>query len=306
LKKLLSPSLYYRIGFLNMASEKFRELGIYSMTNTLPLTVESCFEEIERVREREKELFNRLKALAGGSLKLEKFIVEPSVESCFETHGSFHQSPKKLSQQKTHANDMQRSWTVFSDGMLWGSVCKQVTMKEDDRTSPLIDALKRVEYGYKDYDEIAKWCSELARIFSLYDENNNDNLDEDEYVKMINDLPLSEGLRNNLSHKFPSIDIDNSGCITFKEFLFYFLSFPPLRNELANNIDSNEPYRNTFDLSELQKFRLWIYKVVTIPDFNWLSKLLYCSDILLTLIPFCILYLQLFRADIDSANLTVL
>jgi len=194
----------------------------------------------------------------------------------------------------------------FSDNIRWGTIQHQVTLKEDDRTSPLIDALKKVESGHKDHDEIAKWCSELARIFCLYDEDNNGNLDEDEYMKMIEELPLSDELRDSLSHKFHKIDIDHNGCITLREFLFFFLSFPPMKKQLVSNFDQNEPYRNTLDLSILQKLRLWIYKVVTIPSFNMLSKLLYCGDIVLTLIPFCIIYVQVIWADMGSAKLAVL
>jgi len=72
-----------------------------------------------------------------------------------------------------------------------------------------------------------------------------------------------------------------------------------MRKELSNDFDHNEPYRNLFDLTIWQTFRLRIYKVITVPDFNLLSKVLYCGDLLLTLIPIGMLYVQLINPRIN-------
>merc|ERR1719431_1718694 len=104
---------------------------------------------------------------------------------------------------------------------------------------------------------------------------------------------MSERSREILGDQFINIDRDHSGRITLKEFLFFFLSFPPMKKELNNNFDHNEPYRNLFDLSLWQTLRLRIYRVVTVPDLNLLSKVLFLGDLALTLVPIGMLYGQL-------------
>jgi hypothetical protein len=291
------------------------ELGKFTLTRTLPVTINGCLAELERVRAelermraREKALFQQMKVLSGFPLS-EKLITDQSINLLVgpvsldqEIKNEGHVDTRDIF---TMSSDLNRTLTACSDGIKWGAIKNLATMQGDNRTSPLIDALKKVESGHKDHNEIAKWCSELARMFCLYDEDNNGYLTEDEYVKMINELPISEELKDNLSHQFCIIDIDHSKKITLKEFLFFFLSFPPMKKELGSSFDHNEPYRNLFDLSILQKFRLWIYKVVTAPDFNLLSKILFFVDIALSLIPFGILYLQLISPDINVEKLTV-
>jgi len=261
--------------------------------------------ELKLVREHERALFDQMKMLmSSNNLPLEKLDTAHSIESSVwpinpdqdikREHSTTTVNPSQVElNQLGILEDLGRTMTIFSDGIRWGTIGNQVTMKEDYRSSPLIEALRKLECGHKEHAEITKWCSELARVFCLYDENNNGSIEKNEYVRMVNDLPMSERSRNILKNEFNNIDIDHNGRITLKEFLFFFLSFPPMRKELNNNFDNNEPYRNLFDLSLWQTLRLSIYRVLTVPDLNLLSKVLFLGDLALTLVPIGMLYGQL-------------
>jgi len=84
---------------------------------------------------------------------------------------------------------------------------------------------------------------------------------------MVKKLPFSEDLREKLSEQFEYIDLDNSGGISLTEFLFFFLQYKPFRAEFKGN-SFNEPYFGLRDLSFCARTRLWVFQVITIPNFN--------------------------------------
>jgi len=108
---------------------------------------------------------------------------------------------------------------------------------------------------------------------------------------MLNQLPISDGLRENLRSQFKKIDIDGSGGISLTQFLFFFLQYKPFRMELQENC-FNTLYDVRQNLSFCERKRLWMFQVITIPDFNIYSKVLFCADLCVTLIPIITLFIS--------------
>jgi len=52
--------------------------------------------------------------------------------------------------------------------------------------------------------------------------------------------------------------------------------------------------------------RLWVYKVITVPNYNVFSKVLFFTDLILTLVPFVMLYIQMFNDSINTEHFSVL
>jgi len=107
---------------------------------------------------------------------------------------------------------------------------------------------------------------------------------------MIDKLPFSDILKENLLCQFKEINLDSSGGISLAEFLFFFLQYKPFRVELNDNF-YNEPYLGQQKLSCLRRTRLFIYKTSTVSIFNTFSKVLYFVDLGFTLVPLVILFI---------------
>jgi len=89
--------------------------------------------------------------------------------------------------------------------------------------------------------------------------------------------------------------------------LYFFLSFPPFRKELGSRFHANEPYHLFLDsVATWRKVRLWVYNVVTVPDFNQYSKALFCFDLLLAVVPYIMLYLELISPKIHPEKMFIL
>jgi hypothetical protein len=109
---------------------------------------------------------------------------------------------------------------------------------------------------------------------------------------MIAQLPLSENLRESLSNQYQDIDLDKSGEVSLSEFLYFFLQYKPFRIELSDNFQNNQPYQNKIDLTRMQRARLFIYIILTRPNFNRYSKILYFIDLSLSFVLFITLLFQ--------------
>jgi len=308
-------------------------------THVLPITAAACLEELERIGDYEKAVVKRMKELVSenpnlnGSAgseqhkhytkenlkRLSNFpISEPAgtktvdktdvgdvtkttEDNQIECQNTTEHENTTEHQNKTEQND------DGSDDCKWESIQAQLTLNEDNRTSPLIDALKKVEWRARDHAEIAKWCSELAVMFFKADKKMSGRVLEDEYICLIKSLPLSSILKEDLCLQFSCIDLNDSGDISLEEFLYFFLSFPPLKKELGSTFHANEPYHNILGtVATWRKVRLWVYNVVTVPDFNLTSKILFCFDLLLAVVPFLMLLIELISPTTDPEKLGLL
>jgi len=270
----------------------------------LPVTASDCADELDRIREYEKVVVNRMRDLLSGNP-----TTEQNVQYRSENLKGIH-FPMKPNQSEGTKN-LETQWTSNpsddSDDAKWHKVTAQLTLNEDQRTNPLIDALKKVEWRERDHAEIAKWCSELATLFFKADRQMNGRIEENDYVNLINLLPLSTILKEDLSFQFSSIDLTGSGDVTLEEFLYFFLSFPPFKKELGSSFHTNEPYHNIFgNVAAWRKLRLWVFNVITVPGYNQFSKFLFCFDLLLALVPFIMLYIELINPNIHPEKMFIL
>jgi len=158
-----------------------------------------------------------------------------------------------------------------------------------NQSTPLIIALKKLQQRRGQIRGIKMWTNNLANLFYLADTNSSGLIDFHEYREMLEKLDLSESLKNALRTKFNNIDTDGSGAINLEEFLMFFLKFPKFKKELLINAHNNAPYIYEKALSSRQKWRQWLYRIVECPEYNVVSKLLFCTDLLLILIPITIL-----------------
>jgi len=165
----------------------------------------------------------------------------------------------------------------------------------NEHCSPLINALKQLQHNHLLKKTIKKWIYNLADLFRMTDEDKSGYIDADEYRKMVSTLRLSEKLKYTLFSKFEEIDKDRSGNINLNEFLHFFLLYPKFNEEVLMNAHSNAPYSYEAGLTFTQKWRLSIYNIVQVPDYNTVSKIVFCLDVVLTMIPTVCLCLEATR-----------
>jgi len=196
-------------------------------------------------------------------------------------------SASERAERKERSLDLANNFR-FSDVRL------QSSFKEDTVSSPLITTLKKLRWQHRDYQDIRRWCKMVAEIFCETDEDASGSLEEEEFMKMINKLPFSESLRKKLRGQYKYIDVDKSGGISLTEFLNFVLQHKPFRTELQEN-GFNEPYDCRQNLSFWARIRLWVFKVITTPNFNIYSKVLFCFDLCITLVPVITLFISALR-----------
>jgi len=162
-------------------------------------------------------------------------------------------------------------------------------------SSPLILALKKLQKQHQIRKTMKKWIWNLARLFRSSDVDKSGAIDSEEYLKMVESLDVSECLKESLSGKFDSIDDNNSGRINIGEFLNYFLVLPRFNAELVRHAHSNAPFLYERGLSKWQKWRLYVYNMVEVPNYNAVSKTIFCIDVILAIIPTVAILLQSVR-----------
>merc|ERR1719233_2142424 len=112
---------------------------------------------------------------------------------------------------------------------------------------------------------------------------------------MLKFLDVSEGLKTSLSTKFDAIDDNSSGNINIGEFLNFFLVQPTFNDELIRHAHSNAPFLYEHTLNKTQGWRLYLYNMVEVPNYNVLSKTIFCTDCILAIIPTVALFVQSVR-----------
>lgn len=193
---------------------------------------------------------------------------------------------------KTRSDLFEPGVKMKSIRFFWDRVKLQSTLFEDVCTSPLITALKKLEWQYRDFQHIERWCKTLSRLFYASDENDSGSIGQEEFSRMIDQLPLSEELQESLREQFHDIDLDKTGMINLREFLYFFMQYEPFRMELCGDLQTNEPYIGKHNLSSLQKTRQWAYNVITRPNFNSCAQGLYALDMCATLVALITLFAQ--------------
>jgi len=83
------------------------------------------------------------------------------------------------------------------------------------------------------------------------------------------------------------------------EFLSFVLQYKPFRTKLQEN-GFNEPYDWRQNLSFWEQPRLWVFKVITTPDFNIYSKVLFCLDFCITLVPMVTLFIWALKNSVNE------
>jgi len=159
-------------------------------------------------------------------------------------------------------------------------------------TSPLISAITKLQRRHDQKMGIKMWTRNLANLFAVADKDDSGHIDEQEYHRMLEMLSISEELKFALRDKFSVIDKDGTNGIKVTEFLEFFLNFPMFKEELTKNVQSNAPYIYEANLSRIQYLRQWLYSVVECPGYNFVSKVLFCIDLILTFIPIVILCME--------------
>jgi len=288
-------------------------LEIENMLNMpLPSTTVECIREIEILTDRQRVVTSRLRELLHGTSqekekKGEKQLVEetPLVENSDEEKKHAIKDDDRQSTtfgtRYTNRSTSGLSEYVIDDGVIKSErynmreslgykqsireVTQMTNREATDLCTPLIIALKQLQQRQIQKKTIKKWIYNLANLFVTTDGNNSGYLDSEEYGKMISDLNLSEELKKSLGSKFREIDEDNTGNINLGEFLQYFLLFPKFNEEVLMHVRRNAPYSFDSGLTSLQRWRLWIYNTLEFPGYNTVSKVLYCLDLILTLIP---------------------
>lgn len=154
-----------------------------------------------------------------------------------------------------------------------------------NESTPLVSALKNLQHRRGLKRGIKMWSYNLVNLFSSNDLDGSRFIDLFEYKEMIHRLDLSEPLKNMLWNKFSNIDRDGSNDINLTEFLLFFLRFPLFKQELLSNENNNAPYNYENTLTRRQRFRQWLYCIVECPGYNFVSRLLFCIDVVLTLFP---------------------
>jgi len=162
----------------------------------------------------------------------------------------------------------------------------------DDKSAPLVVALRELQDRNTKKTGIKMWTETLADLFFKTDVDNSGTIQPSEYKRMMEKIDVSESMKNALTDKFPEIDIDDDGIINLNEFLYFFLKFKKFNEELLLNSQNNAPYLHEQDLSAWQWLRLSIYRFIECPDRYLASKILFCFDLMVTSVPVAMLFWQ--------------
>jgi len=284
--------------------------------DNLPATIEGCFHEIERIDKAEQQYLRKIATLAERRQNLMS-KVQKSMQKCppsfVDSDGHSLLKSVELS-QKTNSPYLKsspggdsssskellyRGNTQRSDMFKWDKVELQSTFCEDTVHDTLITTLKKLKWQYRDFQLIRRWCEALTNLFFEADEDRSGSIEENEFRKMIDKLPVSDVLKENLRCQFKEIKLNRSGGISLADFLFFFLQFKPFRVELNDNF-CNEPYLGQDNTFCLQRTRLLIYKTITVPNFNTFSKVLYCVDLGFTLVPLVLLFIYAMSPTMEN------
>jgi len=282
--------------------------NIHSAGNALPLprTLKECTKELSRISAQQLALTSRQKKVTE-MLRLLAGEDENEMSSSEDLPDMLGYTEHKEIPKTGKHNEMQISRTASADGLIakeemsvssdMDKVKKFNTLgKEEElnieQSSPLISALKELQYSRGQKRGIKMWTQNLANLFYIADSDCSGFIEWSEYSQMIDKLDLSESLKKSMQEKFKSIDKDGSGELNLHEFLLFFLKFPKFKEELLLNAQSNAPYIYENALTTRQRWRMWVYCIVEYPDYSMVSKVVFTFDLFLTLIPIVILCIE--------------
>jgi len=265
-----------------------------------PVTAEECAREMDQLGEHQRAINDRMKVITA---QLHNLLAKqatssatpkpkPAVNVVDKEDDEVKVNSLKRGDQTSKAAS--GSWEEEEEGDHQSVIRLNTDLQNaaDDGdnaaevASPLVTAIKKLQQRNDQKRGIRMWTKNLAKLFGVTDKDCSGHIDEQEYQQMIDMLKISEELKYDLRGKFSHIDTDGEGGITLIEFLEFFLDLPMFKEEL--NVKSNAPYIYKTNLSRIQYFRRWLYCVVDVPDFNIVSKMLFCIDLMLTSVPIVI------------------
>jgi len=271
---------------------------------SLPETAEACANEIELLEEQQRKIMDRMKMV---TVQLNNVLRKQSKSSMINkpTQAVNAGDEDESVENKSNKTNMEKQAKVFTSNRGNEEVDNEqlmdarvevydIDMAEDEDnpaelSSPLISAIKKLHQRSDQKRDLKMWSQNLANLFLHTDVDGSGYIDEKEYQQMLDRLDISDELKFSLREKFDSIDKDGNDGICLTEFLFFFLTFPMFRKELQNNAHSNSPFIYEKALTSKQQWRQWLYCVVEHPEYNNASKILFCTDLMLTSVPILIL-----------------
>jgi len=284
----------------------------------LPKNLVDCAREIELLGNRQRQVAQRVLELSGES---DRFAVDERKEkgsqieeveatslyqnNTVASEGSVTEAPRSFPTENKQSSEVEPNTGSTSIRRLNTlQITEKIRESVKDRKSegfdsgmrsPLIIALTKLQEEHQERRTIKEWIWNLARLFRSSDRDKSGTLNSDEYLTMIEILDVSEELKASLGLKFNDIDENQSGLINIKEFLNFFLLLPTFNDELNMHAYSNAPFLNETGLSRLQKWRLYLYNIVEVHNYNAASKILYCSDLMLAIVPTVVFFVQSVR-----------
>jgi len=265
------------------------------LSDEIPQTAEACVREMELLEQHNRVIMDRMKMVTA---QLQQLIRKKSKSSVIEVAVEEEAGEKRTNRSESGEQDSKINSNTEDDDQMaapkveirWQpSLYKKEDMLEDEVSSPLISALKKLQQRRDQIRGIKMWSENLANLFWLTDEDHSGYIDVEEYYRMIERLDISEELKLTLRSEFYTIDQDGNDGINLTEFLMFFLNFPLFQEELLTNAHKNAPFIYEKSLSLTQHWRQWLYCVVEHPEYNFVSKILFCIDLVLTLIPVVII-----------------
>jgi len=260
----------------------------------LPQTAEGCAREMEELGKDQRMIMQRMKLLTA---QLQQVLRKETRLPTIEDEAGEKTNNTVTREQASVVSDSEDEPARFSlmrtakpeyystEGTDGGDQTNEVS-------TPLISALKKLQQRRDQKRGIKMWARNLASLFFLTDQDHSGKIDSREYQQMIDGLDISEGLKLLLRDKFTSIDKDRTNGINLTEFLFFFLKHPMFKRELLNHARNNAPYIYEKTLSRAQHWRQYLYYIVECPDYNVLSKTLFCIDLALTIVPIVVLCVE--------------
>jgi len=259
----------------------------------LPHTIKGCTEELEKVNASLVQLTRRHTRLTTRLRQLQLNITEESSITQFPDFWA----PKDVFTIKLE-NRISKATDISEISQMMSGIASSPIPDQDeelDLCSPLITALKTLQRRRGQQRGVKMWTKTLANLFFMTDVDGSGLIDVNEYIEMIKELDLSDGLKSVLAEKFTSIDVDGSGDITLSEFVQFFHRFPSFKQELLKHAENNSPYINEKTLNWSQQLRQWLYCTVEYPQYNIFSKILFCVDGILVMVPVVIICLEALR-----------
>jgi len=218
--------------------------------------------------------------------------IKPETDIVDQEDGELNETFSDSWEQKEEV-DNQNVMSISSKSLVSNS-----TDDGGELVSPLISAITKLQQRHDQKMAIRVWTKNLSNLFSVTDKDDSGYINEQEYLRMLEMLHISKELKFALRDKFSQIDKDGRNGIKLTEFLEFFLNFPMFKKELAINVQSNAPYILETDLSRIQNLRLWLYRIVECPGYNFVSKVLFCMDLILTFIPIVIFFIEGFQSSL--------